>query len=288
MLDSASGVSITRSGPKRACSPSVALKTPPLRPTSSPRTHTRGSRSISSARASRTAWTRVRSAIRVDVARQGAGVGIGGSLGQGGRGIYLLLERGADPPVLGLAEPAQLLQLVLEDRDRIVLGLGGQLPGIAVGALVVISRVGLEAQDLGLDQARAVAGPGASRRLRHRPIDGEEVVTRHRHPRDAVGRRSRGDAGSGHLERLGNRDRPVVVLAEEDHRAAMDRGEVEALVEITLAGRALPEAHVAERALPLPFQAQSDAGGFGDLGTDRARADDHPAPPAPEVARRLA
>src|SRR5436853_33089 len=82
-------------------SPAVALQTPPLRPTSSPRTHTRGSRSISSARASRTAWTRVRSAIRVDVARQGAGVGIGGSLGQGGRGIYLLLERGVDPPVLG-------------------------------------------------------------------------------------------------------------------------------------------------------------------------------------------
>src|SRR5207245_6484698 len=107
MLDSASGVSMTRSGPKRACRPSVARKTPPLRPTSSPRTQTRGSRSISSARASRTAWTRVRSAIGVHVAGQGGGVGVGGGLGQGGGGVDLLLQGGPDPLVLGLGQPAQ-------------------------------------------------------------------------------------------------------------------------------------------------------------------------------------
>src|SRR5712691_2508449 len=55
IADSASGVSSTRASPKRAYSPSVAPKTPPLRPTSSPRTRTRSSRSISSVMAARTA-----------------------------------------------------------------------------------------------------------------------------------------------------------------------------------------------------------------------------------------
>src|SRR5712692_469788 len=55
MADSASGVSRTRASPKRAYRPSVAPKTPPLRPTSSPRTRTRSSRSISSVIAARTA-----------------------------------------------------------------------------------------------------------------------------------------------------------------------------------------------------------------------------------------
>src|ERR1700743_2368757 len=43
----ASGVSMTRSLPKRCCRPCVARNTPPLRPTSSPSTTTDGSFSIS-------------------------------------------------------------------------------------------------------------------------------------------------------------------------------------------------------------------------------------------------
>src|SRR5690349_7923434 len=53
---SASGVSMTRSGPNSSMSPSVARKTPPNLPTSSPSTTTRGSRRISMRRASFTAW----------------------------------------------------------------------------------------------------------------------------------------------------------------------------------------------------------------------------------------
>src|SRR5579864_5082200 len=55
MADSASGVSRTRDSPNLAYRPSVAPNTPPLRPTSSPITSTRPSRSISSAMAARTA-----------------------------------------------------------------------------------------------------------------------------------------------------------------------------------------------------------------------------------------
>src|SRR5947208_12819863 len=60
---SASGVSRTRSGPKRVCSPTVARKTPPLMPTSSPSTTTSGSSSIARASARLTASTNVTSAI---------------------------------------------------------------------------------------------------------------------------------------------------------------------------------------------------------------------------------
>src|ERR1700682_4424143 len=60
---SASGVSNTRSGPKRCCRPTVARKTPPLTPTSSPNTTTLGSSSIARASAMLTASTSVISVI---------------------------------------------------------------------------------------------------------------------------------------------------------------------------------------------------------------------------------
>src|ERR1043166_5542905 len=61
--NSASGVSITRSGPKRCCSPTVARNTPPLTPTSSPSTTTSGSSSMARASAMLTASTSVASGI---------------------------------------------------------------------------------------------------------------------------------------------------------------------------------------------------------------------------------
>src|SRR6185369_3069853 len=63
IIDSVSGVSMTRSSPNSPYSPSVARKTPPLSPTSSPSTITASSRRISSARVSRTASMNVLSAI---------------------------------------------------------------------------------------------------------------------------------------------------------------------------------------------------------------------------------
>src|SRR5262249_3917059 len=52
-----SGVSMTRSGPKRCCSPTVARNTPPFTPTSSPSTITFGSSCIPRASAVLTAST---------------------------------------------------------------------------------------------------------------------------------------------------------------------------------------------------------------------------------------
>src|SRR6476660_9468051 len=59
---SASGVSKQRSGPNVSRSPAVARKTPPARPTSSPRTITEGSRSSSTWNASLIASTMLSSA----------------------------------------------------------------------------------------------------------------------------------------------------------------------------------------------------------------------------------
>src|SRR5437660_846507 len=64
MPASASGVSMTRSAPNSSTSPTVARKTPPNLPTSSPSTTTRGSRRISSLSASLTAWMMFHSGIR--------------------------------------------------------------------------------------------------------------------------------------------------------------------------------------------------------------------------------
>src|SRR5215471_10013283 len=70
MTPSASGVSSTRSGPKRSRSPSVARNTPPSAPTSSPSTRTEASSAIARASARLTAWTSVISGIAASLARQ--------------------------------------------------------------------------------------------------------------------------------------------------------------------------------------------------------------------------
>src|SRR5215212_3503958 len=71
IIDSVSGVSITRSSPNSPYSPSVARKTPPLRPTSSPITMTASSRRISDASVSRTASMKVLRAISAIADREG-------------------------------------------------------------------------------------------------------------------------------------------------------------------------------------------------------------------------
>src|SRR5918999_146753 len=60
---SARGVSTTRSDPKRLCKPTVARKTPPLAPTSSPSTTTFSSSAMARARARLMASTSVTSGI---------------------------------------------------------------------------------------------------------------------------------------------------------------------------------------------------------------------------------
>src|SRR5438552_14557071 len=90
MPDSASGVSMTRISPNSSRNPAVARNTPPLAPTSSPRTTTRSSDFISSHNVSCTVWTMffsgigsgLRAALR-DRGLRGGGLPAGGLHGIG-------------------------------------------------------------------------------------------------------------------------------------------------------------------------------------------------------------
>src|SRR6516162_7114907 len=73
MSPSASGVSRTRSAPKRSRRPSVARNTPPSVPTSSPSTRTEASSAIARVSARLTAWTSVISGIATSPTRQAEG-----------------------------------------------------------------------------------------------------------------------------------------------------------------------------------------------------------------------
>src|SRR5260370_24373377 len=146
----------------------------------------------------------------------------------------------------------------------------------------------LQPEYLGFYQRRAPAGPRPLRRVGHRRVDGEEVVTSDPYARDAVRGRPFRHPWSSDLQGLRHGDRPVIVLAEEDHRATMNAREVQAFVKVSLAGRPLAEAHVAEGPLPSPFQRQADPCRLGDLRADGARTDHDAAAAAAEGARRLA
>ena len=71
------------------------------------------------------------------------------------------------------------------------------------------------------------------------------------------------------LRRQRRRDRPLVVVAEEDERCLHHAGEVRALVERALTRRAVAEEHDRARALALQLLAPRKAGGVRDLRRDR-------------------
>src|SRR5581483_1724340 len=154
MFDSASGVSITRSSPNSASSPSVALKTPPFRPTSSPSTITRSSRAISSRRAERTASITVIVAIAIPPfsppgpAPRSAGVHvpedrfrrrIRRALGELGGVIDLALHAADRLFQQRVVQQPHLAQIVAEARERLALPPLLHLLARAIGAVVVIA-----------------------------------------------------------------------------------------------------------------------------------------------------
>src|SRR5207253_3696535 len=135
---------------------------------------------------------------------------------------------------------------------------------------------------------RAAAGARALGRFEDGGMHGIKIIAADSHAGNAVGGRAFRHAGSRHLQRLRHGDRPVVVLAEKNHRAVMDGREVETFVEVALAGRPLAKTHVADGPLPSPLQGQADPSRLGDLRTDGTRSDHDAAAAAAEVAGSLA
>src|SRR6187397_1474929 len=224
MPDSARGVSITRSSPNSSIHPALMRKTPPRLPTSSPSRMTRSSAAISSCSASRIAVTTFFSlkgsglAFEEDVPHRGFGRWIGGVPGGGERGVDLALDLEAEflrPDVVeDLLGPQVLPEHV---HGVVVAGLLHLVPW-TVGLVVVVGGVPEEPVGLALDQRGAFAGPGTLVRLLHRRVAGEYVVPVDHHAGEPVAFGPVGDVVHGHLFGLGNADRVVVVLADEDHR----------------------------------------------------------------------
>src|SRR5581483_2219184 len=256
MPASASGVSKQRSGPKRSRRPAVARKTPPERPTSSPMTSTSASRSSSTWRQSFTASTRVSSGMTEVRRRVGVGVreqklGIRLGLGLGGldpaahRLERLLLDRGRER-VVEQAEPPEIAVVA---ADALAAALFLDAVEVDVEPRVVGGRVGGDAEVDGLDQRRPAAAASPLDRLPRGLVDREHVTTVHAHAGNPVAGRLVGERLRARLGGERGRDRPLVVVADEDERRARDRGEVHALVERALGRRAVTEED--ERARPL-------------------------------------
>src|SRR6266516_6884072 len=131
---SASGVSITRSAPNRCCSSTVARKTPPLTPTSSPSTTTLASSSMARASARLTASTNVTS-----------GIGASGELrplaGIGARefGVEMVEHR--------LRRTRRGRQIAFDRRLVLLLAFGGELLLLRLAPRVLTYEIGEQARD---------------------------------------------------------------------------------------------------------------------------------------------
>ena len=117
---------------------------------------------------------------------------------------------------------------------------------------------------LRLDQGRPLARPGTcDRGLRRRPHL-EDVVSVGDDAGEAVAGRAQGDVGDPGRSRDRRRDRPLVVLADEDDRGGEDGRQIGGFVEDPLVGRAVAEE--AEHHAVFAFHAQAVRGADRDCG----------------------
>src|SRR5438105_2543036 len=197
MSPSLNGVSRTRLSPYLAHRPSVAPKTPPLRPTSSPMTMTRSSRSISSSIAERIASRMFISAmsaiLRVHEAARRGRVRIGSRLGTLGGFVDFLLDLRPQPLVDLIGQQAQGPQLVGEQGHRVLLLQRVDLGGVSVAALVVVRLVAGQPDHTGFDEGWAAAASRALVRLLAGRVAGEDVAAVDRNALESVANRTGSD-----------------------------------------------------------------------------------------------
>src|SRR5260221_13026490 len=179
---SARGVSITRSAPNRCCRPTVARKTPPLTPTSSPSTTTLASSSMARASARLIASTSVTSGIGASAElRPLAGIGsrefgvemVEHRLWRARRGRQIALDRrldlllavGRELLLLRFAPRLLTYEIGAQARDRLLLPAGLNLLGRTVTRRVIGGRVVAEAGGDGPGGGRRPPGRGPAERL---------------------------------------------------------------------------------------------------------------------------
>ena len=130
----------------------------------------------------------------------------------------------------------------------------------------------LHAQCQALDQRRAAARARLLDRVLRLAVDGEHVGAVDDDPFEAVGGGAVGDVLDGVAEVGRRRIRPLVVVADEDHREIADAGEVHGLVRVAARGGALAEP--ADRDALLVPDPESECAADGD-GKHRRQVADH-------------
>src|SRR4249920_1043813 len=277
---SAIGVSNTRSRPNSACRPSVTRKTPPSAPTSSPNTSVRGSAASASRSAAFSAATIVSSAIAEELltlteqGRRRVGERVvehlargrlaeRGELGAHVRdpGLRLVVAR-ADERVIDRAGVQKVRSVAV---DRVPLAPGRDLGLVPVAGRVVGGRVRADAVRDRLDQRGALARSGTFDRVPRDGVHRQDVVAVDPNPRHAVACRPGRDRRGELLVRR-DRDRPPVVLAEEDRGRAEDGGEVRALVEVALGGGPVAEVREGAGGAPVELRPHRPPDSMDDLG----------------------
>src|SRR5215472_10981043 len=244
------GVSMTRSVPNSSTRPFSTLKGVPASATPSPRMKTAGSRRISSASASLTAWPMVSwrrpsaGPLSVDILGDLRRVGEGGFQPERDARCHLGPDLLVERLQLVGAGGSALCQARGQQRDRVPVAKPGilLLPGSVVRAVDVAHVVAAVAVGVAEQKARSLTGP--------RPLDRSGRGCVHRHHVLAV------DLGRLDAERPGARGQVArrrlqivgvlvveVVLADVDHRQAPERSHVHRLVE-----QALTKCPIAEEA----------------------------------------
>src|SRR5215472_9276593 len=305
MSSSARGVSNTREGPKRLSRPSVARKTPPLTPTSSPSTSTRASISMARASAMLTAWTSVASATAVgplhrlaallrELRRQRRVEIVEDRRWRLRRHGHILVDGrgdlgrtvGQQPLLILLAPDPGRRQIFAQPRDRLALPVLADLGVLAIALGIVDRRVVAEPVGQRLDQRRATARARPLECALYRIDHSDDVVAV-----DLLARKASGDRllrqGFGRaLRSARHRDRPLVVGDDKQHRQPHDAREVGGLVEITLRSAAVADHADRGARLPLELHRQGNAHGMRRLGR-HGYADGKVAARAGEVAAAL-
>jgi hypothetical protein len=133
--------------------------------------------------------------------------------------------------------------------------------------------VAAHAERLHLQQRRALARPGSSRRLLDGVDHGEDVVAVDHRTWHPVADGAVGEVGARVLLAGRRRQAPPVVLDDEQHRQAPHGRQVEGLVEVALAGAAVAREHGRHPPLPAEHRRQRQAVGHGE---HRPEVRDHP------------
>src|ERR671930_80717 len=279
---SASGVSITRSAPKRCCSPTVARKTPPLTPTSSPSTTTSPSSSMARTSARLMDWTSVISGIGAP-AELGSLAGVAARqfgveivehrLRRARRGGQIALDRRLDC-FLALGRKLFLLRLAphllaheirAQPPDRLLLPARLNFFRRTVAHRVIGGGVIAEPVRHGLDQARPAAGAGLRDRLLRRRAHGDDVVAV-----DLLAGKTRGDRllrqrlrRRLQLERHGNG--PLIIVGDEHDGQLVHPGEIHRLPYVALGRGAVAEQADGDTRLLSELEGVSDPGSLRRL-----------------------